>query len=187
MKQYTIERSALSYFFTADTRSAPLWFIVRVYLGWQWFEAGWGKFQNPAWFGPDAGGAISGFAQGALHKTATYCTNAAACHPDVQDWYAAFLQNTLLAHPYLWSHMITLGEMAVGLGLIVGCLTGVAAFFGILMNLDFMLAGSISVNPIWFVLGLGIVLAWRVSGYWGADRYVLPFLRHYVGRRRQGG
>ncbi len=172
MQHYLIEESPFSHFFTADTRSAWLWLIVRVWLGWQWFEAGWGKLHNPAWWGSDAGAAISGFAQGALAKTG-------GAHPDVQWWYADFLRQTLVAHPYFWSHLITLGELAVGLGLIVGCLTGIAAFSGVFMNLNFMLAGSVSVNPIWATLGIGLILAWRVAGYWGLDRYVLPLLHTY--------
>ncbi|MEK7156642.1 MAG: DoxX family membrane protein [Patescibacteria group bacterium] len=178
MKRYIIEESLFSYFFTADTRSAALWLIVRVWLGWQWLEAGWAKLHNPAWWGHDAGAAISGFAQGALAKTG-------GVHPDVQWWYADFVQATLIAHPYFWSHLIVFGELAVGIGLILGCLTGIAAFFGVVMNLNFMLAGTVSVNPIWATVGVLIVLAWRVAGYWGADRYVLPLLHRTIRPRFQ--
>ena len=179
MSKYSIEKSPFSYFFTADARSASLWFIVRVYLGYEWLMAGWEKFQNPVWFGHDAGPAITGFAKGALAKTS-------GAHPDVQWWYADFLQQTLIAHPYFWSHLITLGELTVGLGLIFGCLTGVAAFGGVLMNLNFLLAGSVSVNPIWAALGILLMLSWRVAGYWGVDRYVLPFLRRYMRPKTRG-
>jgi thiosulfate dehydrogenase [quinone] large subunit len=180
MRGYIIEESPFSHFFTADTRSAVLWLVVRVYLGWQWLEAGWGKFNNPAWFGADAGPAILGFAQGALTKTG-------GAHPDVQWWYANFLQHTLIAHPYFWSHLIVVGEIAVGVGLIIGCLTGIAAFSGMVMNLNFMLAGTVSVNPIWFMFSIGLVLAWRVAGYWGADRYVLPLLHRTIRPRMREG
>ena len=183
----TIQTSSLAYFFTADTRSAALWLIARVWLGYEWFMAGWEKFVNPVWWGPDAGAAISGFAQGALHKTAEFCANPAACHPDVQWWYADFIQQTLVAHQYFWSHLIVLGELAVGFGLIVGCLTGIAAFFGVLMNLNFMLAGTVSMNPIWATVGIHIILAWRVAGYWGADRYVLPLLHRSIRPRMREG
>ena len=66
--------------------------------------------------------------------------------------------------------------MAVGIGLLVGCLTGVAAFFGALMNMSFLLAGSASSNPVLFTLAIGIMLAWKVAGYYGVDRYLLPLL-----------
>jgi thiosulfate dehydrogenase [quinone] large subunit len=64
----------------------------------------------------------------------------------------------------------------VGLGLIVGCLTGVAAFFGATMNMSFLLAGSASTNPIMFAMAIGLILAWKVAGYVGVDRWLLPRL-----------
>ena len=66
--------------------------------------------------------------------------------------------------------------MAVGIGLIVGLLTGFAAFFGALMNMSFLLAGSASSNPVLFTLAIGLMLAWKVAGYYGLDRYLLPML-----------
>ena len=66
--------------------------------------------------------------------------------------------------------------MAVGIGLVLGALTGVAAFFGCLMNMSFLLAGSASTNPIMFTLAIGLILGWKVAGYYGLDRYLLPFL-----------
>jgi thiosulfate dehydrogenase [quinone] large subunit len=44
------------------------------------------------------------------------------------------------------------------------------------MNMSFMLAGSASTNPILFFLEIGLILAWRVAGYYGLDRYLLPRL-----------
>ncbi|MEK7109076.1 MAG: TQO small subunit DoxD [Patescibacteria group bacterium] len=166
---HTIERSAFAYFFTADTRSSWLWLVVRLYVGYEWLLAGWEKVQNPAWVGDNAGAALNGFIQGALAKTG-------GAHPDVQWWYADFLQSAVSPYLVSWSYLVTYGEVLVGVALIVGFLTGVSAFFGVFMNLNFLLAGAVSVNPIWFVLGLGLILAWRVSGNIGLDRWVLPLL-----------
>ncbi|MHB8646765.1 MAG: hypothetical protein ACYDAR_13325 [Thermomicrobiales bacterium] len=66
--------------------------------------------------------------------------------------------------------------MLVGIGLIVGGLTGIAAFFGALMNMSFLLAGSASTNPVLFTLAILLMLGWQVAGYWGADRFILPVL-----------
>jgi thiosulfate dehydrogenase [quinone] large subunit len=180
MKRYLIEESPFSYFFTADTRSAPLWLIVRVYLGWEWLQAGWEKLQDPTWVGANAGQALTGFVNGALSKTT-------GAHPDVQGWYAAFLQAFVLPHVVPWSYLVTWGELLVGVALIIGLLVGISTFFGMFMNLNYMLAGSVSVNPIWFTIGIGLVLAWRVAGYWGADRYVLPVLHRYFRPRVREG
>jgi len=44
------------------------------------------------------------------------------------------------------------------------------------MNMSFLLAGSSSSNPIMFTLAVGLMLAWKVAGYYGLDRYLLPLL-----------
>jgi thiosulfate dehydrogenase [quinone] large subunit len=169
MKQYIIEESPWAKFLFSSPKSAWIWLILRIYVGWQWLEAGWGKIHNPVWVGSDAGGAITGFINSALAKTA-------GAHPDVQGWYAAFLQNVVLPHASFWSHLVAYGEVLVGIALIIGIFTGIAAFFGLFMNLNYLLAGTVSVNPILFTLSIGLILAWKVAGYIGVDRFLLPYL-----------
>ncbi len=170
MNTYTIEQSRFAHFFTASKASAPLWFLARLYLGYEFLMAGWEKLGNPVWFGSNAGAALQGFVNGALAKTV-------GAHPDVQMWYATFLQNTVLPHVNGWSHAVVLGELAIGLGLIVGLFTCTAAFFAFFMSFNFMLAGTVSMNPIFVLVALGIMSARRVAGYWGLDRYAKPYLR----------
>ncbi len=40
----------------------------------------------------------------------------------------------------------------------------------------FLLAGADSINPVLFTLAVGLILAWKVAGYYGLDRYLLPLL-----------
>jgi thiosulfate dehydrogenase [quinone] large subunit len=79
------------------------------------------------------------------------------------------------AHPW-FAKLIVFGELAVGIALILGALVGVAAFFGALMNINFLLAGTVSVSPVLFLLGVLLILAWKNAGYLGIDRYLLPML-----------
>ena len=132
--------------------------------------AGYEKIINPAWFGSNAGAALNGFVQGALGKTS-------GAHPDVQMWYAAFLKGAVLPYLVTWSNLVAIGEVLVGVGLIIGLFTSVSAFFGFFMNMNFMLAGTVSINPTLLVLALALILARRVAGYWGLDRYARPFLK----------
>jgi thiosulfate dehydrogenase (quinone) large subunit len=112
---------------------------------------------------------ITRFVNGALVKSK-------GAHPSEQGWYASILQNVVLPNAGVWSFLITWGEVAVGLGLLVGALTGIAAGFGVLMNLNYLLAGTVSVNPILGTLNLFLILAWRVAGLIGLDRWLLPLL-----------
>jgi thiosulfate dehydrogenase [quinone] large subunit len=59
---------------------------------------------------------------------------------------------------------------------LTGTLVGIAAFFGALMNMSFLLAGSASSNPVLFTFAIGLILAWKVAGYYGVDRWLLPML-----------
>ncbi len=156
-------------FLFGSTKTAWFWLVVRLYVGWAWLEAGWGKLQSDAWVGAKAGSALSGFVHSALAKTG-------GPHPDVQSWYAWFLTHAVLPNAAAWSHVVAWGELAVGVGLMLGILTGIAAFFGAFMNLNFLMSGAVSVNPALGVLALGLVLAWKVAGYIGADRWLLPLL-----------
>ena len=170
MKHYTTNESAISHWFFSNTKSSWFWLIIRLYLAYEWIDAGWAKVTSSAWVGSKAGQPLLGFLQGALNKTA-------GAHPDVQSWYAYFLQHVVMAHPAIWSNMIAYGEMMVGIALLVGFLTGIAAFFGLFMNLNYLLAGTVSTNPILFTLSIGIILAWKVAGYLGVDYYVFAWLR----------
>lgn len=171
-----IQDPPVAKFLFSDARAAALWLPIRFYIGWDFLQAGWHKFNTPAWM--DNGSAIRGFWTSAVAIPQTGS-------PKISyDWWRGFLQTLLDTHSDVWfSKVIVFGEIAVGLGLIVGALVGVAAFGGILMNLSFMLSGSTSSNPVLLTLGIGIILAWKVAGYLGVDRVLLPML----GTHWQGG
>ena len=164
-----VEDPPLARFLFGDVRLSWLWLIVRLYVGYEWLSAGWAKIQNPVWFGAKAGTAITGFANGALTKST-------GDHPDVQAFYAWFLQNVVLPNSAVWSYIITIGETLVGIALILGIFTGIAAFFGSFMNVNYLLAGTVSSNPILFVLATWLVLAWKTAGWLGLDRWILPLV-----------
>ncbi len=158
---------AISRFFLATTGAVGMWFVIRMDVGAEWFTAGWEKVTSPAW--GSSATAIKGFVAFALTKTR-------GSNPAVQDWYAWFLRNIVLPNAGFFSFLIAWGELAVGLGVLLGALTGIAAGFGVLMNLNYLLAGTVSVNPVLGMFGLFLVISWRVCGWFGVDRWLLPAL-----------
>jgi len=83
----------------------------------------------------------------------------------------------LNAQAYTWfAKLVAYGEFLIGIGLILGAFTGIAAFFGGLMNWNFMMAGSASTNPLLFVCAVAIILGWKVAGYIGADYFLLRWV-----------
>jgi thiosulfate dehydrogenase [quinone] large subunit len=146
-----------------------IWLIPRLWLGYRWIDAASHKVGNPAWI--SGGEALKGFWMGAVQIPE-------AGRPPISfDWYRVFIQALLDAEAYTWfGKLIAYGEMLVGIALILGAFTGIAAFFGAFMNWNFMLAGTASINPILFVIAMGLILAWKVSGYVGADYFLLPWI-----------
>ena len=166
-----IEGPAFTRFLFGNTRAGLFWLPIRLFVGFTWLEAGYHKLSGTGWM--DGGSALQGYWQHAVAVPAAGQGTPAITF----EWYRAFLQTLLDNNAYSWfAPLIVFGEMAVGIGLLVGCLTGVAAFFGALMNMSFLLAGSASVNPVLFTLAIGLILGWKVAGYYGVDRYLLPIL-----------
>ena len=164
-----VEGPAFTRYLFSNTRAGLFWLPIRLFLGVSWFEAGLHKATGEGWL--DGGSSL-----------AAYWERAASIPeqgrpPITYDWYRDFISFLLNGNHEGWfAWVITFGEIAVGLGLILGALTGIAAFFGALMNMSFLLAGSASSNPVLFTAAIGLILAWRVAGYYGVDRYLLPML-----------
>jgi thiosulfate dehydrogenase [quinone] large subunit len=164
-----IEGPAFARFLFANRRAGLVWLPVRLFLGFAWLDAGLHKALGTGWL--DGGSALAGF------------WNAAVAMPEqgrppiTYDWYRGFIELLLNNGAESWfAPLIVFGEIAVGVGLVFGILTGFAAFFGAFMNMSFLLAGSASTNPVMFTLAVGVMLAWRVAGYYGVDRWLLPKL-----------
>lgn len=152
-----------------DTKFALLWLPIRIWLGYKWIDAALHKVGDPAWV--SSGEALKGFWSYAV-------TVPAEGRPPISfDWYRAFLQFLLETESYTWfAKFVAYGELLVGIGLILGAFTGIAAFFGALMNFNFMLAGTASTNPVLFIAALGLIFAWKISGYLGADFFLLRWI-----------
>ena len=162
-----IEEPRISKAIFGDTRLGWLWLPFRLYLGWAWWEAGWHKFVDPKWF--DTGEALLSFWQRGLKMMPK---------PVIAfDWYRSFIEFLMNAEAHTWfSKIIIFGELAIGAALILGAFTGIAAFFGGLMNWSFIMAGTASTNGMLFALATWLVLAWRNAGWIGLDRWLLPMI-----------
>lgn len=144
--------------------------VLRVYIGWDWMTHGWAKLTGE---GFNAGGFISG----AIAK-------ASGESPTVQGWWGAFLETFALPNVGLFNFLIPLGEFLVGLGLILGTFTTLAALMAMVMNFAFLFSGTVSTNAILVLAQIFIVVAGANAGRIGFDYWVLPYLRKLF---RKGG
>ena len=151
------------------TRAALLWLPLRIWLGLQWFNSATHKIDNPAWV--STGEALKGFWERAVIIPESG-------RPAITfDGYRSFIQSMLDAEAYTWfGKLVAYGELLIGIALIAGAFIGVAAFFGAFMNWNFMMAGSASSNPMLLIVAVGLILAWKVGGYLGADFFLLRWL-----------
>ncbi|WP_129727357.1 DoxX family protein [Ectobacillus funiculus] len=150
-------------FLRRDKRISILLAVLRVYVGYTWLVAGWGKI---------AGGNFdaSGFLQGAVAK-------ATGEHPLVQGWWAVFLKNVAIPNVDVFNTLIPYGEFLVGIGLLIGCFTKTAVFFGMMMNFSYMFSGTTSTNPQLALLSVFILVSAMNAGRYGADGMIMPILK----------
>ena len=150
---------------------AIAWLPIRFFVGREWLSAGEHKVRDDAWM--DGGTALQGY----FERATTVPEGRPASPAGTYGWFEDFLGYMLRNEWYTWfAKVIAVGEVLVGIGLIVGALVGIAAFFGTIMNFNFQLAGSASTNPVLFGLGVLLVIGWKVAGWIGVDRVLLPML-----------
>jgi thiosulfate dehydrogenase (quinone) large subunit len=145
--------------------AAAILTVIRLYLGYEFLMAGFHKLTG-------AGFDTSGFLKGAIANPVK--------GPDgsiVYTTYVGFLQHFALPNAHIFNTIVPLGEFLVGLGLILGCLTTAAVFFGLMMNFSYVMAGTVSTNPLDILLGVIILAAGYNAGRIGLDRWVIPFIR----------
>ncbi|MFP3124635.1 DoxX family protein [Ectobacillus funiculus] len=150
-------------FLRRDKRISILLAVLRVYVGYTWLVAGWGKIAAGNF---DA----SSFLQGAAAK-------ATGEHPLVQGWWAVFLKNVAIPNVDVFNTLIPYGEFLVGIGLLIGCFTKTAVFFGMMMNFSYMFSGTTSTNPQLALLSVFILVSAMNAGRYGADGMIMPILK----------
>jgi thiosulfate dehydrogenase [quinone] large subunit len=152
-----------------NPKAGWFWLIPRVWLGIVWFRHAQEKLVDPQWM--QTGETLKGFWENAVKGFEGGRPNIAF------DWYRSFIQWLLDTQSYTWfSKLVAYGELIVGILLIVGAFTGLAALAGGFMNWNYMMAGSASTNPMLFLAAVGLIMAWKVAGYIGADYFLLRYL-----------
>lgn len=149
------------------------WLALRLLLAYEWITAGLEKVQSAAWTGDQVPAGIHGFLAGALAKTT-------GAHPAVFGWYGDFLQAVAIPNERLFSYLVAYGEVLVGIALLVGLFTKWAAFWGAVMNLNFILAGTTSSNGYMLALEATMLFAGLGVSFYGLDTFVLPYLRKLI-------
>lgn len=167
--EITVQDPPLAHTLFSTTRFAWLFAILRIYLGYSWITSGWGKINNPKWV--QTGEALQGFWTNAVRIPEE------GKPPIAFDWYRGFIQFMLDNGWYTWfAKLVAYGEVLIGIALILGAFVGIAAFAGGFMNWNFIMAGTASTNALLFAIAIFLMLGWKVAGWYGLDRYLLPLI-----------
>lgn len=153
-----------------NERLSLLWTLLRIWIGYQWLEAGLRKVSDPKWM--DGGAALKGYwakSLGILPNTTSTIK---------YGWYQSFIQGLHDGGHYTWfAKMVVYGEILAGAALILGSLTVFSLFVGAFMNLNYMLAGSTSSNPVMYTITILLLIAGPAAYMYGLDRYLLQIYR----------
>jgi thiosulfate dehydrogenase [quinone] large subunit len=93
-------------------------------------------------------------------------------------WYKEFLEQTVLPHASLFATLQTYGEVAVGIGLVLGLFTGLSALVGLYLALNFGLAtqwmssGQQGFHLV-LITSMILFLVTRAGRVWGIDGWIL--------------
>src|SRR5213078_3098350 len=121
---------------TATMVAPQFWIaILRVVVGIWFLKAVWTKLTIAMAFGIVPYPAVSSrFLAFQPKRVAEF----AAGNP--VGWYKEFLENTVVTHGKVWAMLQAYGEAAVGVGLVLGLLTGLCALVGLFLAVNYGLA-----------------------------------------------
>ena len=141
---------------TLATPGGPL-LLLRAFLGVTFVFAGLQKLANPNFFSATAPGSFEQQLRGSIITSPLHHLLGAALHA-----------------PVLVAVLISLGEIAVGLGTLLGLFGRVAAAGGALLSLSFFLTVSFRDNPYYYGPDIVFLFAWTPfllggSGAWSLD------------------
>jgi thiosulfate dehydrogenase (quinone) large subunit len=131
---------------TVDRPSLSPWILLplRLFLGITFIYAGIQKFTDPQFFYPNTAGFIGKQMLAFAHGSPI----------------GGFLLHVVVPNALLFGFMVAYGEIAIGLGVLIGLLLRPAAFFGLLLSLVFFLSVTWRVYPYFYGADIVFVFCW---------------------------
>lgn len=144
------------------------WTAMRVWLGIMWIQAGtaklWGA-ENPA-FLHNNGAGVEGFA---AHGVPAY------------SWWGSFLHSFVVPNAGWIAILVAVAEFAVGIALVSGLFTRLAAIGSLLLLFTYVMSGTASVCAFYALFAIVILTMWRTSSWIGIDGLIASYRQHHPG------
>jgi thiosulfate dehydrogenase [quinone] large subunit len=145
---------------------AVVWTAGRVWLGVMWLQAGmsklWGS-ESSGFMGHNGAG-VAGFA---AHGIPAYT------------WWGTFLHHFVVPNAGWIGPLVAIAEFAIGLGLITGTLTRIAALGSLALLFTYVMSGTASVSALYALFAVGILTTWRTAGWIGVDGVIAGYRQRH--------
>jgi thiosulfate dehydrogenase [quinone] large subunit len=148
---------------------ALVWTAMRVWLGIMWIQAGAGKLWGAenAGFLHNSGAAVAGFA---AHGVPAY------------SWWGSFLHGFVVPNAPWIAVLIAVSEFAIGIALVAGLFTRIAAVSSLALLFTYVMSGTASVCAFYALFAIVILVMWRTSSWLGVDGLAASYRQHRSGR-----
>jgi thiosulfate dehydrogenase [quinone] large subunit len=142
------------------------WTAMRVWLGIMWIQAGkaklWGA--ESAGFMHNNGAGVAGFA---AHGTPAYT------------WWGTFLHSFVVPNSGWIAVLVAVAEFAIGVALVLGLFTRLAALGSLLLLFTYVMSGTASVCAFYALFAIVILTMWKTSSWLGADGALASYRHHH--------
>jgi thiosulfate dehydrogenase [quinone] large subunit len=142
------------------------WTAMRVWLGIMWIQAGaaklWGA--ESAGFIHNNGAGVAGFA---AHGTPAY------------SWWGTFLHGFVVPNAGWIGVLIAVAEFVIGIALVAGLFTRVAALGSLALLFTYVMSGTASVCAFYALFAIVILTMWRTSSWLGLDGMLASYRQHH--------
>jgi len=141
------------------------WLAMRVWLGIMWIQAGWAKLfgAENAFFLHNNGAGVAGFA---AHGTPAY------------SWWGSFLHGFVVPNAGWIGVLIAVAEFAIGVALVAGLFTRIAALGSLALLFTYVMSGTASVCAWYALFAIVVLVMWRTSSWIGVDGLIASYRQH---------
>ena len=150
----------------ASKLAALAWTAMRVWLGVMWIQAGsaklWGA--EAAGFIRNNGAGVAGFA---THGTPAY------------SWWGSFLHSFVVPNAGWIGVLIAVAEFAIGVALVAGLFTRIAALGSLALLFTYVMSGTASVCAFYALFAIVILVMWRTASWIGADGLIAGYRQRH--------
>jgi thiosulfate dehydrogenase (quinone) large subunit len=149
---------------TRSKYPAVAWTAMRIWLGIMWIDAGSSKLWGAESVAFLHGAGVKGFAS---HGVPAY------------SWWGSFLHGFVVPNAGWIGVLVAVAEFLVGVALVVGFVTPLAALGSLALLFTYVMSGTASVCAFYALFAIVILATWRTSSWLGIDGVLVGYRQRH--------